>query len=54
MKFLVTKDLLHSKLLNYLVASVVFGILLYVAFDMLLHAYVIGLDIQSIGLTLFW
>lgn len=53
MKFLVTKDLAHSTLLTYLMGSVVFAILLYLGFDMLLHAYVIGYDMQSVSITLF-
>ena len=53
MKFLVTKDLAHSTLLSYLMSSVVFAILLYLGFDMVLHAYVIGLDIHSVSVTLF-
>lgn len=53
MKFLVTKDLEHSTLLTYLMSAVVFAILLYLGFDAVLHAYVIGSDIQSISLTLF-
>jgi len=53
MKFLVTKDLEHSTLLTYLMSSVVFMILLYLGFDIVLHAYVIGLDMQSISVTLF-
>lgn len=53
MKFLVTKDLAHSTLLTYLMGSVVFAILLYLGFDMLLHAYVIGHDMQSVSITLF-
>ena len=53
MKFLVTKDLAHSTLLSYLMGSVVFAILLYLGFDMVLHAYVIGLDMHSVSVTLF-
>jgi hypothetical protein len=53
MKFLVTKDLAHSTLLTYLMGSVVFAILLYLGFDIVLHAYVIGLDMQSASVTLF-
>jgi len=53
MKFLVNKDLAHSRLLNYLMGSVVFAILLYLGLDLVLHAYVIGLDIHSISVTLF-
>ena len=53
MKFLVTKDLAHSTLLSYLMGSVVFAILMYLGFDMVLHAYVIGLDLHSVSVTLF-
>ena len=53
MKFLVTKDLAHSTLLTYLMGSVVFAILLYLGLDTVLHAYVIGLDRQSVSVTLF-
>jgi hypothetical protein len=53
MKFLVTKDLAHSTLLTYLMGSVVFAILLYLGLDIVLHAYVIGLDMQSASVTLF-
>lgn len=53
MKFLVTKDLAHSTLLTYLVSAVVFAILLYLGLDVVLHAYVIGLDMASIRATLF-
>lgn len=53
MKFLVTKDLAHSTLLSYLMGSVVFVILMYLGFDMVLHAYVIGLDLHSVSVTLF-
>ena len=53
MKFLVTKDLAHSRLLSYLMGSVVFTILLYIGLDILLHAHVIGLDLQSASVTLF-
>jgi len=53
MKFLVTKDLAHSTLLTTLISSVVFAILLYIGLDVVLHAYVIGLDIRSIETTLF-
>ena len=53
MKFLVTKDLAHSTLLMYLMSAVVFAILLYISLDVVLHAYVIGLDMASIRATLF-
>ncbi|MBT8348128.1 MAG: hypothetical protein HKP62_01610, partial [Sulfurovum sp.] len=52
MKFLVTKDLAHSTLLRYLMGSVVFATLLYLGIDTILHAYVIGLDMNSISVTL--
>ncbi len=53
MKFLVTKDLAHSTLLTYLMSAVVCMLLLYIGFDTVLHAYVIGLDIHSVSVTLF-
>lgn len=53
MKFLITKELGHTKLLTTLMAAVVIFILLYLGFDVALHAYVIGTDIHSIALTLF-
>ncbi len=53
MKFLVTKDLAHSRLLAYLMGSVIFAILLYLGLDVVLHGYVIGWDIEGINNTLF-
>lgn len=53
MRFLLTKDLAHSTLLTTLMSAVVFAILLYIGLDIVLHAYVIGLDISSIETTLF-
>ncbi len=53
MKFLVTKDLAHSTLLTYLMSAVVCMLLLYIGFDAVLHAYVIGLDMHSVSVTLF-
>ena len=53
MKFLVTKDLAHSTLLSYLMGSIVFAILLYLGLDTVLHAYIIGLDMHSVSVTLF-
>ena len=52
MKFLVTKDLSHSRLLAYLMGAVMFSIVLYLIMDVVLHAYVIGLDIPTIYNTL--
>ncbi len=53
MKFLLTKELGHTRLLTTLMAAVVFFILLYLGFDIALHAYVIGTDVHSVALTLF-
>lgn len=53
MKFLVTKDLAHSTLLSYLTSGVVFAILLFLGLDTALHAYIIGLDMRSVSVTLF-
>jgi len=53
MKFLVTKDLAHSRLLAYLMAAVVTAILLYLVLDVVLHAYVIGSDMHAIYTTLY-
>ncbi len=53
MKFLVTKDLAHTKLLAYLMGSVVIAILLYVILDVVMHSYVIGADVVSIKSTLY-
>ncbi len=53
MKFLVTKDLAHSTLLTYLMSAVVCMLLLYIGFDAVLHAYIIGLDMHSVSVTLF-
>ena len=52
MKFLVTKELAYSKLLAYLMGSVVIAILMYVVLDIVMHSYVIGLDSTSIKSTL--
>ena len=53
MKFLVTKDLAHSSLLGNLMAGVTVAIFFYFVLDIVLHAYVIGLDITSTSTTLF-
>ena len=52
MKFLVTKDLSHSRLLAYLIGAVMFVIILYLGMDVVLHSYVIGLDLSTIQTTL--
>ena len=53
MKFLVTKDLAHSSLLGNLMAGVTVAIFFYFVLDIVLHAYVIGLDVTTISTTLF-
>ncbi len=53
MKFLVTKDLQHSALLGNLMTGVVFALLFYFILDMVLHAYVVGLDVPTLSTTLF-
>ncbi len=53
MKFLVTKDLAHSTLLGNLMAGVVVAIFFYLVLDIVLHAYVIGLDVSTVSTTLF-
>ncbi len=53
MKFLVTKDLGHSKLLGFLMGMVVFSIFLYLLLDIFVHGYVLGWDIESISTTLY-
>jgi len=53
MKFLVTKDLQHSTLLGNLMAGVSVALFFYLGLDVVLHAYVIGSDIQSITNTLY-
>ena len=53
MKFLVTKDLVYSKLLAFLMGAIVIVILMYLILDVVMHSYVIGSDITSIKSTLF-
>ena len=53
MKFLVTKDLGHSRLLAYLMGTVVIAILMYLVLDIIMHSYVIGSDMTGIKNTLF-
>lgn len=53
MKFLVTKDLGYSKLLAYLMGTIMVTILMYLILDIIMHSYVIGSDITSIQSTLF-
>lgn len=53
MKFLVSKDLEHSRLLEKLMAGVVFALFFFFLLDIVLHAYVLGLDISTLSTTLF-
>jgi len=53
MKFLVTKDLQHSTLLGNLMAGVSVALFFYLSLDVVLHAYVIGSDMESISNTLY-
>ncbi|MCO4846263.1 MAG: hypothetical protein KC427_09620 [Sulfurovum sp.] len=53
MKFLVTKDLAHTTLLVNLMAGVVFSLFFYLALDIVLHAYVVGLDVTTLSTTLY-
>lgn len=53
MKFLVNKDLEHSRLLKNLMAGVVFALFFFFLLDIILHAYVFGLDISTLSTTLF-
>ncbi len=53
MKFLVSKDLAHSSLLGNLMAGVVFSLFFYLVLDIVLHAYVVGLDITTLSTTFY-
>ena len=53
MKFLVSKDLAHSALLGNLMAGVVFALFFYLVLDIVLHAYVVGLDITTLSTTFY-
>ena len=53
MKFLVNKDLEHSSLLSNLMAGVVFALFFFFLLDIVLHAYVLGLDVPTLSTTLF-
>jgi hypothetical protein len=53
MKFLVTKDLAHSALLGNLMAGVVLALFFYLMSDIVLHAYVVGLDVTTLSTTLY-
>ena len=53
MKFLLTKDLAYSTLLGNLMAGVVFALFFYLLLDIVLHAYVMGLDVTTLSTTLY-
>lgn len=53
MKFLVNKDLEHTSLLKNLMAGVVFALFFYFMMDVVLHSYVLGLDVSTLSTTLF-
>ncbi|MEA2046851.1 MAG: hypothetical protein U9O64_00230 [Campylobacterota bacterium] len=53
MKFLITKELSHNRLLNHLMLGVVIAIFLYLILDMVLHGFVFGLDIPTLTTTLY-
>ena len=53
MKFLVTKDLQHSRLLAHLMTGVSVALLFYLGLDVVLHGYLLGTDITEISTTLY-
>jgi len=53
MKFLITKELTSNTLLGTLMSAVVIAIILYLALDVFLHAYVIGLEPSVLMTTLY-
>ena len=53
MKFLVNNDLAHSSLLGNLMAGVAVAIFFYLVLDIVVRAYVIGLDVSTMCTTLF-
>ncbi len=53
MKFLLNKDLEHSSLLKNLMAGVVFALFFYFILDVVLHGYLVGLDVPTLSTTLF-
>ncbi len=53
MKFLVTKDLEYSTLIKNLMAGVVFALFFFFLLDVVLHSYVLGLDVSTLSTTLF-
>lgn len=53
MKFLVTKDLQHSRLLAHLMTGVSVALLFYLGLDVVLHGYLLGTDITEVSTTLY-
>lgn len=53
MKFVINKDLEHSKLLNTLMMGVSSALLFYLLFDVILHGFIVGSDITTITNTLY-
>ena len=53
MKFLVSKDLEHSSLLANLMGGVIFTLFFYLLLDIVVHAYVVGLDAATVATTLY-
>ncbi|HHE05906.1 MAG TPA: hypothetical protein ENK90_02155 [Epsilonproteobacteria bacterium] len=53
MKFIITKDLEHSALLNTLMMGVSAALFFYLLFDVVLHGFLLGTDITGISDTLY-
>jgi hypothetical protein len=53
MKFLITKDLAHSRLIVRLMTGVIIAIMLYLCMDALVHAYMPGLAPDALMHTLY-
>jgi uncharacterized membrane protein HdeD (DUF308 family) len=53
MKFLISKDLEYSRLLNTLMVGVNMGLVFYLMLDILLHGYLLGIDLNQIAQTLY-
>lgn len=53
MKFVITKELEHSKLLNTLMTGVSVALFFYFIFDLFLHMFLIGSSLSAIHNTLY-
>lgn len=53
MKFVISKDLEHSTLLNTLMTGVSAALFFYLLFDVILHGLLIGSDVSTISSTLY-